>query len=148
MTGFLGIVIGVSILLIPPLFWPQSVSRLSSQEFIRVYPTKKWIYYLYVSSPVIWVLLYAVFLVPTLGSVGNKQVYFVSFLVGGGLAVVHGIVEILTSTSMRNFSRGGSATYAVDDAVKRLGWVRLGLVLSFGLSPWIITLFKMRYPLG
>ena len=141
MISFMGIIVGLLILLIPPLFWPQQVSRLSSQDFVQAHPTKKWIYYLHVGLPVVWVLLYAVFLFLMLWPIGDRQLYFVSFLVGGGLAVVHGMVEILTSVSMRNFSRGGPATYLVDDSVRRLGWIRLGLVLSFGLLPWIVLNF-------
>jgi hypothetical protein len=141
MISFVGIVVGLLTLLIPPLFWPQQAARLSSQDFVQAYPAKKWMYYLHVGLPVIWVLLYAVILFPILWQIGDRQLYFVSFLAGGGLAVVHSIIEILTSVSMRNFSRGGPATSLVDDAVKQLGWIRLGLVLFFGLVPWVVLNF-------
>ncbi len=92
--------------------------------------------------PIAWVLIYALVTFPILWSIGDDHLYLASFALSGGLAVCHGIIEVLTNVSMRNFSRGGAATYIMDDSIKRLGWMRIGLVLFFGLIPSIfMTIF-------
>jgi hypothetical protein len=141
MVSFFGTVVGLLTLFVPTLFWPRKVPRLPSRNFMKQYPDKKWLYYVHLSLPILWILLYLLIILPLLWQIGDEQLYLVSFAIGGGLAAVHGIIEILSSVSMRNFSRGGPATYLVDDAVKRLGWIRLGSVLFFGTVPWAILSF-------
>lgn len=143
MIMLFGLIIGLLTLWLPYLFWPRTVPRFASQDFIQKYPDKRRIYYLHFTLPIVWLFLYITVIVPILLAIGDDYLYLVSFGLGGGLAIGHGIIEILAGVSMRNFSRGGSATYLVDDSIKRLGWMRVGIVFLLGLIPLsIINLFS------
>jgi hypothetical protein len=139
MLSILGLIMGFLTLFVPTLLWPQTIPRLSTKDFVQQYPEKRWLSILHTGLPVFWVLLFAIAIFPILWRIGDRHLYLVSFTAVGGLSVAHGIIEIYTAVSMRNFSRGGPATFLVDDSVKRLGLVRLGLVLFLGLIPWGIA---------
>ena len=135
MEVFLGLILGLITLFVPAIFWPQHAPRLSGPEFIQQYPDKKWAYYFHISLPIVWILLYLVVISPLIWRIGENALYLMSFIIGGGLSLAHGIIEIGTSVSMRNFSRGGPAQYVVNESIKRLGWIRIGLVLVMGATP-------------
>ncbi len=130
---------GLLSLFLPPLFWSSEIPRLASHDFVQQYPDKKRVYYLHTVLPIVWLLFYVIILSPLLFNIGDK-LYFVSFGLGGGLAVGHGLIEILTNVSMRNFSRGGQAIYLVDDSIRRIGWIRMGVVFFSGLIPLIFII--------
>lgn len=143
MVALVGVIMGLLTLFIPPLFWPRAVPQLSDQAFVEQYPDKRWIYYVHFALPLFWVFLYLIVIAPVLWRIGDEHLYLISFTIGGGLAIGHGIVEILTNVSTRNFSRGGPATYLVHDSIRRLGWMRVGLVLFLGLVPWGAVTFLL-----
>lgn len=132
MISLLGVVAGLLTLFIPTLFWPRNVPRLSGPAFMQKYPDKKWVNFLHAGLPFVWVLLYGLVVFPFLWRIGDPHLYLVSFTIGSGLATAHGIIEIQTSVSIRNFSRGGKSTYLVDKSVRRLGWIRIGFVFVGG----------------
>jgi hypothetical protein len=140
MILLLGVILGFITLFVPVLFWPKDIPRLSGQEFIQQYPSKKWVYYLHLGLPIAWLLLYLVAISPLLWAIGDNSLYLISFVIVGGLSFAHGIIEISTAVSMRNFSRGGPAQYIVDESIKRLGWIRIGLVFVLGLVPMLFII--------
>ena len=132
MIVLLGVILGFVTLFVPFLFWPEDTPRLSGLDFIQQYPGKKWVYYLHIGLPIAWLLLYLVVISPLLWAIGENSLYLMTFVIGGGLSVAHGTIEISTSVSMRNFSRGGPAQYIVDESIRRLGWMRVVFVLVLG----------------
>ena len=140
MIVLLGVALGFVTLFVPVLFWPEDTPRLPGQDFIEQYPGKKWVYYLHMGLPIAWLLLYLVAISPLLWVIGDNSPYLLSFVIVGGLAFVHGIIEISTSVSMRNFSRGGPAQFVVDESIKKLGWIRIGLVFVLGLVPVLLII--------
>ena len=139
MISFLGLIIGLITLFVPTFFWPQTLPRLSGQDFIQQYPDKKRVYYVHLGLPIIWILLYMVIITPVLWTLGENSLYLISFAIGGGLSAIHSILEISTTVSMRNFSRSGSSVYLVDQIVKKLGWIRLCLVCALGIIPFLLV---------
>lgn len=136
----LGLVIGLLTLFGPSLLWPREIPKLTSQVFRKLYPDKKWVYYIHIGLPIIWILLYLFIIAPVLWENGDKYLYLISFFLGGGLAFGHGTIEIISRVSMRNFSRGGQAIYVVDESIRRLGSLRIGFVIFSGLIPLIFVI--------
>ena len=138
MGSLLGFIFGMLTLFVPSLFWPKEIPRLPSQLFFNQYPDKKWLYYIHFGLPFFWIILYLIVISPVLWRIGDDTLYLLSFMLGGGLAVGHGIIEIISHVSMRNFSRGGQAIYVSDVSIRRFGLIRIGFVLLLGLVPLAI----------
>ena len=140
MSTIFGICFGMLTIFIPALLWLKDAIKLTSEDFVTQYPDKKWVRYVHMGLPVFWILLYLLILFPLLFK--TESVYLISFSIGGGVAVGHGIIEIISCVSMRNLSRFGSGVYVVDHSIRRLGWLRIGAVILLGLFPLLIISYS------
>ncbi len=118
-------------------FWPHATPRLSWNELASQYPDKKWVSYIHFGLPIFWLLLYMA-LFPLFWNISDKNLYLVTFPIGGGWAIGHGILEILTTVSMKNIYRFSPETYVVDKSIRRLGWLRIGSVIILGIIPFVV----------
>ena len=137
---FVGLVVGLLTLVYTNSDLASQYSKLSSEEFREQFPDN--------DGSIIFILGWQYFgcfcicyySFPSFGEVGDNNLYLATFLIGGGLSILHGIVEIISFVSMRNFSRGGSATYLVDDSIRRFGWSRIGAVILLALLGTLLSI--------
>ena len=135
MSSLLGFIAGVLVLYAPSIVLLKTNAQLFTQELTEQYPDKKWVRYISIGWPVLWILLYLLGIMPFLLRSSGWQLYLVTYLFFGGIALGYGVVEVLSGVSILPARR---VIYLPGNFSRRMGWIRIGLVLITGILPVIL----------
>ena len=136
-------------LLLPSKLWlvglPEINPNDSENKFAINFLVRLFLYY----WPIIWLLLYVIVILPFVifpWGTGAVQVFLVSYLIGAGISIGDGIIEMLTHLSpvrRISFSRIPASTtfLAIGDNGMKFGLWRIALIVSVGLVFALISSF-------
>jgi len=133
--GFMGLVVFAG----PLMLGLTKGAQLDKESFKDAFPKKMVVYYLYKLFPLVWLFLYFA-IIPIIARFAINVTYFSGYLLLGGFGVLDGLLEVVAGVSP---IRGGKGSLrlrylVVNDSVRRLGLIRLGLFWGIGLLSWAI----------
>ena len=135
MSSILGFIAGLLVLYAPSIVLLKTNAQLLAQELAEQYPGKKWVRYASISWSVLWILSYLLGVMPLLLRSGDWRLYLVTYLFFGGIALGYGVIEVLSGVSILPARR---VVYLSGNSSRRMGWIRIGLVLIAGILPVIL----------
>ncbi len=133
--GFMGFVVFAG----PSMFRTMNGVQLDKESFKDTFPKKMVVFYLYKLLPLLWLFLYFA-IIPIVARFAISFTYFSGYLLLGGFGLLDGLLEVVTCVSPIRGGRGSLRLryLVVDDSVRQLGLLRLGLFGGIGLLSWVI----------
>jgi len=144
----IGSFLGLAAYQLPAKLWLKKDDKLNKEAFKIAFPQKMKVYYLYVFLPFAWMVIYLILIFPGIFNIfknSNVAFYFVCYLLFGGFGILDGILEILSGISP--IRQGGRARRSlrlyylvVNESVRRVGLLRIGVISGVGILSWLIIL--------